>query len=98
MQQDDFDKIKDILDKALEGHLRAIHEEITDLGDELRGSIDANRAEVSTLRKEVADGFLAVTSRLGGVDNRIDNETFARNDLERRVRRVLPHLPHAEQS
>lgn len=47
------------------------------------------------LEKKMDDGFLGVTNRTGGLDNRIDGETFARRDLESRVRVVLPNLPQA---
>jgi len=54
----------------------------------------ATKEEVAELRKEMKDGFLGVTNRMGGIDNRIDDETFARKDLESRVRVVLPNLPN----
>lgn len=91
MNKDDLKEIKNIIDTAFETHLAAVHEEITDLGTELQ-------AETATLRHELRDGFEAVNSKLGGVDNRIDNETFARKDLEHRLRRALPDLPEAARS
>lgn len=47
------------------------------------------------LEKKIDDGFLGSVSRMGAIDNRIDNETFARRDLENRVRIVLPDLATA---
>lgn len=91
MNKDDLNQIKNIIDTAFETHLAAVHEEITDLGTELQG-------EIGTLRQELRDGFEAVNSKLGGLDNRIDNETFARKDLEHRLRRALPNLPEATRS
>ena len=49
------------------------------------------------LRKEMQDGFRGVMNRIGGIDNRIDDEMFARKDLENRVRTVLPDLPVASE-
>lgn len=49
--------------------------------------------ELGELRQEMRDGFTAVTSRMGGIDNRIDNEVAQRKDLENRVRIVVPNLP-----
>lgn len=91
MNKDDLKEIKTIIDASLETHLAAVHEEITDLGTELRG-------EIGVLRQEMRDGFEAVNSKLGGLNNRIDNETFARKDLEHRLRRVLPDLPETMRS
>ena len=87
MKKDDLDQIKSLLDGAFETHLAAVHEEITDLG-----------VEVGTLRQEMRDGFAALKSTAGALDNRIDNETFARKDLEHRLRGVLPDLPEAARS
>lgn len=91
MKKDEMEQIKNIIDTGFETHLAAVHEEITDLGAELK-------AEIGALRQEVRDGFAAVTSKAGGLDNRIDDETIARKDLEHRLRRVLPDLPEAARS
>jgi len=34
-----------------------------------------------------------VNNKIGGIENRLDHETFARKDLEQRIRTVLPSLP-----
>lgn len=79
---------KEILNDTLEIHLTSVHEEISDLREEV-----AN--EFKSVRKEMRDGFLGLKNEIGAVHNRIDNETFARKDLERRVRNVLPKLSEA---
>jgi len=91
MNKDDLNQIKNVIDTAFETHLAAVHEEITDLGTELQG-------EISTIRQEMRAGFEAGNMKLRGLDNRIDNETFARKDLEHRLRRALPGLPEAARS
>ena len=91
MNKDDLKEIKNIIDTAFETHLAAVHEEITDLGTELQG-------EIGTLRQEMRDGFDAANSKVGSLDNRIDNETFARKDLEHLLRRALPDLPEPARS
>ena len=50
---------------------------------------------LETLEKKMDDGFLSVRNRIGAMDNRIDDESFKRRDLENRVRTVLPTLPLA---
>lgn len=60
-------------------------EELAEVETKLTSRIDA-------LEKKMDDGFLGVTSRMGAIDNRIDEEAFARKDLENRVRAVLPDL------
>lgn len=47
------------------------------------------------LEKKMDDGFASLTSRIGGLENRIDNESARTTDLETRVRSVLPTLPAA---
>ena len=74
------------LDEKLETHLASVHEDIEDLRTELKGDI-----------KKVDDRVLGVESRFGAIDNRIDNESAARGNLESRVRKALPKLPAAPQ-
>ncbi|MBI2030007.1 hypothetical protein HYT05_00100 [Candidatus Kaiserbacteria bacterium] len=52
-------------------------------------------ASFDRLEKKVDDGFMSLTSRIGGLENRIDEESARRTDLETRVRTVLPALPIA---
>jgi chromosome condensin MukBEF complex kleisin-like MukF subunit len=74
----------DRLSKAVEKGFGAVAEDIENLRTELKGDI-----------KKVDDRLTAVESKLGGIDNRIDNETFARKDLEVRVRKVVSNLPRS---
>ena len=83
MDREEFQEIfKEVLNESLEKHLGTVHEEISDL-----------RGEVDGLRKEMLDGFAGLKSDTGGLHNRIDNETFARKNLEQRIRKVLPKMP-----
>lgn len=66
---------------------RPTKEEVYEIVDE------AVKKSEERLEKKMDDGFLGVSNRTGGLDNRIDNEAFARKDLENRVRVVLPNLP-----
>ena len=59
------------------------------------GGLKVNVGELKVGVKKVEDRLTAVESKLGGIDNRIDNETFARKDLEVRVRKILPTLPRS---
>ncbi|MDO8878374.1 MAG: hypothetical protein Q8M24_05095 [Pseudolabrys sp.] len=86
MNEKDFAQIKLIIDASLEMHLAAVHEEISEVGTELRTAIDG-------LAKDSRYGFDAASRKISRLDTRVDNEGFARSELERRVRRVLPDLP-----
>jgi predicted nucleic acid-binding Zn-ribbon protein len=94
MNKDDLQQIKTLIEDTFEKHLGAVHEEISTLTE----NTNALSNEISELRQETRDGFVAVNSKLGGLNNRIDNETFARKDLEHRLRRALPDLPEAARS
>lgn len=74
----------DRLAKAMDRGFTAVSEDMDHLRTELKADI-----------KKVDDRVVAVESKLGGIDNRIDNETFARKDLEVRVRKILPTLPRS---
>jgi hypothetical protein len=50
---------------------------------------------IDDFREEVRGEFMGSKSRVGGLENRIDEESARRNDLETRVRAVLPTLPIA---
>lgn len=52
-------------------------------------------ARADRLEKKMDDGFTGLKSRVGGLENRIDNESARTTDLETRVRAVLPTLPTA---
>lgn len=51
--------------------------------------------DIARLEQKMDDGFMSLTSRIGGLENRIDEESARRIDLETRVRTVLPTLPAA---
>ena len=59
--------------------------------EQIKGEIRSVRTDI----KKVDDRLIAVESKLGGIHNRIDAETFARKDLEVRVRKILPTLPRS---
>lgn len=80
----------DRLAKAMDRGFTAVAEDVENLRTELKSDV----VELKVGLKKVDDRLIAVESKLGGIDNRIDNETFARKDLEIRVRKVLPNLPH----
>jgi phage host-nuclease inhibitor protein Gam len=86
MPRDEFaELIREALDEGLERHLGSVHEEIGDLRKEMNDGL-------SELREEVRNGLSGVKSEIGGVHNRVDNESFARKDFEARVRNAFPKL------
>ena len=99
MEQQDLQQMKEIvtlaIDSALERHLAAVHEDITDLRTEIKGDITDLRAELKADIAGVAAQVQGLQNRVGAIDYRIDDEVLARKDLEGRVRMVLPTLPHA---
>ena len=80
--------IKEVIDDALEGHLASVHEEISDLRGEMTD-------EFKKVRQEMREGFASLKSEMGAIHNRIDNETFARKELEQRVRGAVPNMREA---
>lgn len=75
----------------------ATKDDLKDMAKELReemGELEKKMEdEFATVRKEMKEGFAGNVSRMGAIDNRIDNEIFARKDFEHRVHSVLPTLP-----
>jgi len=63
--------------------------------DELVARVDRVEKNIDDFREEVRGEFMGSKSRIGGLENRIDNESARRTDLETRVRAVLPTLPIA---
>jgi archaellum component FlaC len=57
-----------------------------------KDEFDEFRTEVNEHFEKVDTSLGGIVSRLGGVDNRIDNEVAQRKDLETRVRTVVPTL------
>jgi len=70
----------------------AVAEDTENLRTELKADIKELKTELKADIKKVDDRVVSVESKLGAIDNRIDNESFARKDLEVRVRKVLPSL------
>ncbi|HXK39185.1 MAG TPA: hypothetical protein VJ043_03800 [Candidatus Paceibacterota bacterium] len=73
----------------------AVAEDTENLRTELKTDIKELKTELKADIKKVDDRVVSVESKLGAIDNRIDNESFARKDLEVRVRKVLPSLPRS---
>jgi hypothetical protein len=87
--------MKEVVGDLLEAHLASVHEEISDLRTDMNGLDTRMTGGFKDIRKETRDGFVGLKNEIGAVHNRIDNETFALNDLEYRTRKVLPKLPEA---
>ncbi|MBI5470581.1 hypothetical protein HY968_04675 [Candidatus Kaiserbacteria bacterium] len=99
MNKSDLNQIKEVIDSALESHLASVHEEIEDVREELKGDIQGVRTELKKEINDVRDDLKADikgnANRMGAMDNRIDDESAARRNLESRIRKVLPKLPAA---
>jgi septal ring factor EnvC (AmiA/AmiB activator) len=81
MNKSDLKEIKDIVDSALGTHLASVHEEITDLRDDLNElKRDLSRIETTLTAKNDH-----VDEKLGGFENR---EVDKRLQLEVRVERL----------
>jgi tRNA U34 5-carboxymethylaminomethyl modifying GTPase MnmE/TrmE len=78
MNKSDLKAIKDVVDSALETHLASVHEEITDMRNELKR--DLSKAEAALTAK-----IDYVDEKLGGFENR---EVDKRLQLEVRVDRL----------
>lgn len=99
MDKDELSQlVGDVVGELLETHLASVHEEIADLRSELNEFKTEVKEDFEAVSKDMRDGFAGLKSEIGGVHNRIDNETFARKDLEHRIRKVLPDLPHPTQA
>ena len=78
MNESDLNEIKDIVDSALGTHLASVHEEITDLRNELK-------QDLSGLETTLTAKIDRVDEKLGNFDNR---EIDKRLQLEVRVGRL----------
>lgn len=97
-----IDKFAKAMERGFAGvdkKFAAVAEDMENLRTELKADIKkvddrlvSVEAELKTDIKKVDDRVISVESKLGAIDNRIDNESFARKDLEMRVRKVLPSL------
>ena len=70
MNKEDLAQIKAVIDGSLELHLAAIHEEISEVGTELRAAIDG-------LAKDARYGFDAANRKISRLDTRVDNWSVA---------------------
>jgi len=77
---------------AVDKKFAAVAEDTENLRTELKTDIGELKSELKADIKKVDDRVASVESKLSAIDNRIDNESFARKDLEVRVRKVLPSL------
>ena len=71
----------------------ATKEEVQELRSELREEIQEVREELQEFRQEVKAEFMGIKNRVGAIDNRIDDESAKRINLESRIRTVVPNLP-----
>jgi hypothetical protein len=51
------------------------------------------KADFDDAAEKLDNRLTAVESKIGGIHNRIDDETLKRGNLENRVRSVVPNLP-----
>lgn len=98
MDRDEFsDLVKDVVGDLLETHLASVHEEVSDLRSDLNTVHNEVADGFRSVRTEMRDSFVGLKNEIGGMHNRVDNQTFGRKDLEHRIRKVLPNLPGAAQ-
>ena len=85
MYEQNLKEIKDIVDFALGTHLASVHEEITDLRNELK-------KEVNELRRDLLRVETTLTAKIDHVDQKFGNfenrEIDKRLQLEVRVERL----------
>ncbi|MBI4068513.1 hypothetical protein HY413_03875 [Candidatus Kaiserbacteria bacterium] len=86
-KSDQFKKLETSLEKVAE----SVSEDIGELREEIQGGFASAQQEMSDLRQEVRDGFTAVTSKIGGIHNRLDEEVDKCKMLEVRVERLERH-------
>ncbi len=65
--------------------------------EELKEGLDSLREEMNQRFEKIDTSLITIVSRLGAVDNRIDNEVAQRKNLETRVRAVVPTLAPASE-
>src|SRR5271165_3279591 len=76
MNKSDLKEIKDIVDSALGTHLASVHEELTDLRNELT-------QEVNELRRDLSRVETTLTGRIDHVDEKLAN--FENRELDKRL-------------
>jgi uncharacterized coiled-coil DUF342 family protein len=92
MDKADLKEIKTIIDSALETHLASVHEEISDLRNEMDRrfvEVDEKFAEAGVKFEELGAKIDHVNERLGNFENR---EVDKRMQLEVRVGRIEKHV------
>lgn len=85
MNKSDLKEIKDIVDSALSTHLASMHEEITDLRNELKQEVNELRRDLSRVETALTAGIDHVDEKLGNFENR---DIDKRLQLEVRVERL----------
>ncbi len=63
--------------------------------EDLNEGLNSLRSEFKTDINRLEKHILGHQNRMGAIDKSLDDEVFARRDLENRVRTVLPSLPQA---
>ena len=85
MNKSDLKEIKDIVDSALGTHLASVHEEITDLRNELKQDVNELKRDLSRVETTLTAKIDHVDEKLGNFENR---EIDKRLQLEVRVERL----------
>ena len=85
MNKSDLKEIKDIVDSALGTHLASVHEEITDLRNELKQEVNELRRDLSRVETTLTAKIDHVDEKLGNFENR---EIDKRLQLDVRVERL----------
>jgi hypothetical protein len=66
----------------------ALAEDIADIKSTM-----VTKDDLAEAAEKLDDRLTAVESKIGGIHNRIDDESLKRGNLETRVRSVVPNLP-----
>ena len=85
MNKSDLNAIKEIVDLALGTHLASVHEEITDLRNELKQEVNELKRDLSRVETTLTARIDHVDEKLGNFENR---EIDKRLQLEVRVERL----------
>jgi tRNA U34 5-carboxymethylaminomethyl modifying GTPase MnmE/TrmE len=85
MNKSDLNAIKEIVDSALGTHLASVHEEITDLRNELKQEVNELKRDLSRVETTLTARIDHVDEKLGNFENR---EIDKRLQLEVRVERL----------
>ena len=78
----DLKEIKDIVDSALGTHLASVHEEITDLRNELKQEVNELRRDLLRVETTLTAKIDHVDEKLGNFENReIDKDSMRNNRI-----------------